>query len=453
MLHGFCLIMFHRIRSRFCAEQLPLCFLSSLRACNMDQSGRKLASAIQSWMKTRPANHVVVDMWFCHELGTYELNYSSFDANESVLTQVVTVSPKPFSKVVIRAVFALVDIEHHFELSGLMDAAARRAFYQDEAEKLHALWAHARDAWKRWSMKGGKFRDIFKLFNDHYLDYGGDDRQQSPEPIGSCGSSAEGSTCTSVRIPSYPAMVENLDADDDHDSDHDHECTRARQDYESTIPDYPEAPEEDAVSISSTEAVMQQEAISIGRQARGKHAAKKDAAKTSEDAAKTSKHVAKTSKHAAETSPELQTPPTKRQRLIDQQELKEIESGSVLSRPDSLGDSEVDVHDPDFQSCRQLLIEARELPGAPRSHMKMREFKPGNVTLRFKVERDVNRFWLLSDGFAKICQVTPKKTNQKGAEALTMLYKLGVKKEGLEFIKKSGLLPEPDTEEEYLNTE
>ena len=106
-----------------------------------------------------------------------------------------------------------------------------------------------------------------------------------------------------------------------------------------------------------------------------------------------------------------------------------------------------------FEALQNIVILARELPGAPRCAMKLRQWVHGSVSLRFKIERVINRFWVLQDDSVRICQVTPKITTQKGAEMLAELYKLGIKKECLEFIKRNGLLPGPDKEEAEAEAE
>ena len=65
------------------------------------------------------------------------------------------------------------------------------------------------------------------------------------------------------------------------------------------------------------------------------------------------------------------------------------------------------------------------------------------VSLKFRVERGTNRFWRIQHAGANIVQVTPNVTQMKGAALLRDLVLYGVPKEGVEFIKRSGLLPPP----------
>ena len=65
------------------------------------------------------------------------------------------------------------------------------------------------------------------------------------------------------------------------------------------------------------------------------------------------------------------------------------------------------------------------------------------VTMKFNVERAVNRLWQIQHDKLNIVQVTPKVTDIAGAALLRDLVLHGVPKRGVEFIKRSGLLPPP----------
>ena len=365
-----------------------------------------LVNALNKWMEEHGSperggpkdvdgsRRVIVSLALSADSLQYIITAQALLANLPLLKHVVRAIPKPVTMRTLAQAFARVDLESHMKLSQQFIPQRRKSWYADEANKLHKLLSFARRRWRRFrdgtlaGREGHPLSELLDAFDEAYDD---DMTEFSTATSATSADSQLTSVDTSCEIPPYPA-------DHDHHDDFD-EC-------------------DDCISVSSSAS---------------NHASDHDP--WSEVVIPPYPYNAKDFKEPMNLDPKPAAEPMNLDPEPVPKKRRKSSSPEALPTPQSR------------TSLLSFLAQARLLDDAPRKKLVLKTLEPSDsVRCFFKIERKTNRFWRIQDAGVNLAQVTPRMTNVSGAGLLRDLATYGVAKEGLEFIKRSGLLPPPDSD-------
>ena len=381
---------------------------------SLSQQEDALVNALTKWLEERWAwagdgprgiadgsCRVIVCLDIAPDSLQYVITAQALIANMHLLKHVVRAVPKPTHMKTLIQAFARVDIQTHMKLSQKFNSLQRKSWYLDEANKLHKVLSFARRRWRRFrdgtlaGREGHPLSALLDAFDEAY-----DDDMFEFSTTTSTDSQHTSSTGPSIEIPAYPA-------------DHDVE-------FEELY-----APCDECISISSNDGDMP--ALVIPPYPYN--------TEQINDIDPPQPEEQSVEKADDAEQPVDVTPAPKRRRSYGQ-------SPRSPDSPECPEGGEPGANS--RASLLSVLAQARVLPDAPKKSLVMKSMVPlEGVTMTFRVERVTNRFWRIQHDKVNIVQVTLKVTQISGAALLRDLVLYGVPKEGVEFIKRSGLLPPP----------
>ena len=413
-------------------------------AMSQSQQEDALVNALTLWLDERSARaedgprdpgpcgsdplgsrRVIVSLDVAEDSLQYVITTQALLANMHLLKYVVRAMPKPVARGTVVMAFARVDIQTHMKLSQKFNSQLRKTWYVDEANKLHKILSFARRRWRRFrdgtlgGREGHPLSDILDAFDEAH-----DDDMLESFATASTESQHTFATQPSIQIPAYPAdgdvddfdeLYEQADnfiaisSDEEHDAE---QANDAEQPDDGEQPDDAEEPDD-----------AEQPACVIPPYPNN--------TKEIKDI-----HNRQPEEHDAEQPDNVDVTPAPKKRRK-----KSAQSPLSLECP------ECEIPGPGAHSrpvLHSILAQARLLLGAPKKSLIMKSSTPlEGVSIKWNVEREKNRFWRVQHEKVNIVQVTPKITGISGAALLRDLVLYGVPKEGVEFIKRAGLLPPP----------